>query len=186
MKDQTVSESLAKAVESMSFVMSNIQLARKLLACYLLDNINVLSSMDSKTPTSPYSQISTPTTASSLNEPPSHCQGLQSAIMQFQSAGIDEVRIFVIRKVHGLVSDATEILFEYFSRYGKVTHVELLPSRRRCGRLRPSTTGFIILEDSVAVARVLSDSPVHRVTSDHVVEVTPFTYPMLKSSCPFS
>ena len=186
MTDSTVSEILTRAIDSMTAVMTNVQLMRISIAPYI-DNSNVpdvikkTPKLNSEviTPSSSSYQPSSPTASSSPDEPESAsiCHGLQSAISQFQRDRIDSSRIFVVRKVHCLVNDTAEILSSYFSRFGRVTHVELLPSRRRCGRLRPSTTGFIILDNPEAVSRVLLTSLVHQVTAENSVEVTPFTYP---------
>lgn len=186
MCDKTsISDILSRAIDSMSAVQQSIQLARKSLAAYLHDN-NVSLNHDS--PTSVYSNVSAATTAESIQyDQSNNCQGLQSAIAQFKSDGIDSERIFVVRKVHGLVNDAADILRSYFSKYGRVSHVELLPSRRRCGRLRPSTTGFVILEKADSVRLILDEARVHRVTDEHCVEVTPFMYPQGgTSSCAVS
>ena len=185
MCDKTaITDILTRAIDSMSTVQTGIQLARRSLASYLLDN-NVSPNHDS--PTSVYSNVSAATTAETNYESSNHCQGLQSAIAKFQNGGIDSSRIFVVRKVHGLVNDAADVLKSYFSRYGRVCHVELLPSRRRCGRLRPSTTGFVILENAESVSIILNETMVHHVTDEHCVEVTPFMYPQgATSSCAVS
>ena len=180
MRNPTVSELLSNAMDSMSSIQGRIHFLRSSFAAYLLDNSSNVSVDYS--PTSTYSPVSSDATAPTEHEALPNCHGLQSAVAQFKSQGISSERIFVVRKVHCLVTNAADILKSYFSRFGRVTHVELLPSRRRCGRLRPSTTGFVILESPAAVALVLKNhSSVHQVTAEHEVEVTPFTYPV--SSC---
>ncbi len=101
--------------------------------------------------------------------------GVQGALLHIQ--GIDKERIFTVRKLHRVVEpDVVSVLTRYFNMFGAVEKIILLPSRRRCGRMRNSTTGFVILEDKEAVQRV-TQLPVHEVSSLSSVEVSRFEFP---------
>ncbi len=109
--------------------------------------------------------------------------GLQNAIAEI--SGISADRIFVVRKLHRLAalsSDPVSDLRLFFSSFGLVSKILLLPSRRRCGRLRPSTTGFVVMASSAAVLHVLKAAAggggvLLLPGSGASVEVTPFEFP---------
>ena len=101
--------------------------------------------------------------------------GVQGALLHIQ--GIDKERIFTVRKLHRVLeSDPVSVLTRYFNLFGAVEKIILLPSRRRCGRMRNSTTGFVILEDKEAVKRVTRTLS-HQVSSQSSVEVSRFEFP---------
>jgi len=54
-------------------------------------------------------------------------------------------RILVLRRLHKLGFDAPSALVQYFGQFGVIEKLILLPSRRKLGRMRPSSTGFIVL-----------------------------------------
>jgi hypothetical protein len=102
---------------------------------------------------------------------------------------VDKAQIFVIRKVNKLMgedqndSSPNAVVFgpleQYFGSFlppgGSSVRIILLPSRRRCGRLRPSSTGFVHLPDAQAVARIV-ETGIHAI-GEYQVECTAFDWP---------
>ncbi|KAF4665011.1 Acyl-CoA dehydrogenase member 10 [Perkinsus chesapeaki] len=81
----------------------------------------------------------------------------------------DEKRVFTVRKVHKLGFKARHILREYFSKFGHVRDVVLLPMRAKPrpgpGGIvrgpRPSSMGFVVMSSPEEVRRVLDVDGVH-------------------------
>ena len=116
------------------------------------------------------------TTPSSSSEPlPMEILGLHNAVAQFRD--VPPELIFTVRKLHN-VKDAepTILLSRYFSVYSPVSKIILLPSRRRCGRSRASSTGFVIMQDPFAVKRIV-DQLLHEVAQDCFIETSRFEFP---------
>lgn len=96
----------------------------------------------------------------------------------------DEKRVFTVRKVHKLGFKARHILREYFSKYGHVRDVVLLPMRAKPrpgpGGIirgpRPSSMGFVVMSTPEEVRRVLDVDGVH-IVRGWPIEVRPFVRP---------
>jgi hypothetical protein len=70
-------------------------------------------------------------------------------------------RVLVIRKLHKLGFDAPNALVQHLREYGNIEKIILLPSRRKLGRMRPSSTGFVIFESADAAQALLSSGEIH-------------------------
>ncbi|KAF4660618.1 hypothetical protein FOL47_007078 [Perkinsus chesapeaki] len=76
----------------------------------------------------------------------------------------DESCIFIVRKIHKLRFQSASILEHYFSGFGEVKKVLLLPWRRQKsvgphpGKARPASMGFIVMKSAIAVSNILSIS----------------------------
>ena len=158
--DYTVRDSLLAAINSADIIMDRYMQVLRIFGSVLH------SSEDEDSHTSPTSV-----------SPSSDVEfvGVQGALLQIQ--GIDKERIFTVRKLHRVSEpDPVAVLTRYFSMFGTVSKIILLPSRRRCGRMRNSTTGFVIFETTEVVQRVLKSS-IHQVSSLSNVEVSRFEFP---------
>jgi hypothetical protein len=121
----------------------------------------------------------------SLSDPnQSSSEGLESALSSLSQ--IDSGKILVLRKLHRLAScDVVASLCGFFRDFGHVQKVILLPSRRRCGRLRPSTTGFVVMGNISEVEPILANGqlcipffdPTEAVMSSALIDVGKFEFP---------
>ena len=91
--------------------------------------------------------------------------------------GDDISHIVTVRKCHKLGFKSNIHLKQYFSRFGKVERVVLLPMRSKQPNKgnRPSSMGFIVFESAEVVPRVL-ETPVHTVKG-WPIEVRNFVKP---------
>jgi hypothetical protein len=95
----------------------------------------------------------------------------------------DEQRVITVRKVHKLGFKSQMFLKQYFSRYGHVEDVVLLPMRSRPKPMadgsirgnRPSSMGFVVMSSPQA-ARAALLSPVQEIRG-WPIEVRPFIRP---------
>jgi len=69
----------------------------------------------------------------------------------------------VLRKLHKLGFDAPNALVQYLTQYGEVERIILLPSRRKMGRMRPSSTGFVIFTADVSAKAMLNAGETHSI-----------------------
>lgn len=59
----------------------------------------------------------------------------------------EEANIFIVRRISKLGYQANDVLTDFFSQFGPLRRVLLLPSRGRGdSRLRPASMGFIVME----------------------------------------
>ncbi|EEQ98240.1 hypothetical protein Pmar_PMAR002059 [Perkinsus marinus ATCC 50983] len=73
-----------------------------------------------------------------------------------------EACIFIVRKIHKLRFQSASILEQYFSGFGEVKKVLLLPWRRQKsvgphpGKARPASMGFVVMKSPMAVSNILA------------------------------
>ncbi|KAF4750493.1 hypothetical protein FOZ63_017378 [Perkinsus olseni] len=73
-----------------------------------------------------------------------------------------EACIFIVRKIHKLRFQSASILEQYFSGFGDVKKVLLLPWRRQKslgphpGKARPASMGFVVMKSPLAVSNILA------------------------------
>merc|ERR1719247_768182 len=99
--------------------------------------------------------------------------------LQSYSAG----RCLLVRKIRPLGLEQPRRLREHFERWGPVTDVlvahsyEKPSARRRHGRVRPASLGFVIMSSEEAASAVLEASEVHMVEGGSVpCEVSVYAY----------
>jgi len=90
-----------------------------------------------------------------------HAVGLHVASKMMHS--IPWSRILVLRKLHKLGFDAPNALVQYLTQYGEIERIILLPSRRKMGRMRPSSTGFVIFAADESVQAMLKLGETHSI-----------------------
>lgn len=98
----------------------------------------------------------------------------------------DISHIVTVRKCHKLGFKSNIFLKQYFSKFGKVDRVVLLPMRTKQLNKgnRPSSMGFVVFENSDIVSRVL-DTPTHMIKG-WPIEVRNFVKPADKPGDEFA
>ena len=99
----------------------------------------------------------------------------------------DELRVVTVRKVHKLGFKSQMFLKQYFSRYGSVEDVVLLPMRSRPKPMadgtvrgnRPSSMGFVVMSSAHAAREALK-MPLQEIRG-WPIEVRPFIRPSDRS-----
>ena len=94
----------------------------------------------------------------------------------------DEGRIFIVRRISKLGHMAKHVLGDFFSQFGPVIRILLLPSRGRGdSRSRPASMGFVVMANASHCAHICScsvycvngvDIQVQKFTRNERVEVT--------------
>jgi len=90
----------------------------------------------------------------------------------------DREQCLCVRNITKLGLSSHEKLQAYFERYGAVSEVlvahcfEKPSAKRRLGRVRPATKGFVVMKESAAALAVLEAGETHKMEDgDHVREV---------------
>ncbi|EER15200.1 hypothetical protein Pmar_PMAR006929 [Perkinsus marinus ATCC 50983] len=118
--------------------------------------------------------------ATEAGEPPR--MNLLEALQVFNAE--DEKRVFTVRKVHKLGFKSQHALRQYFSQFGRVKDVVLLPMRAKpkpgpSGQVRgvrPSSMGFVVMQRPEDVQKILAYGGVHTIKG-WPIEVRPFVRP---------
>ncbi|EER08474.1 hypothetical protein Pmar_PMAR026621 [Perkinsus marinus ATCC 50983] len=121
-----------------------------------------------------------PSTFAGDNEPPR--MNLLEALQVFNEE--DEKRVFTVRKVHKLGFKSQYALKKYFSQFGRVKDVVLLPMRAKpkpgphgqVRAVRPSSMGFVVMQCPEDVQRILAYGDTHTIKG-WPIEVRPFVRP---------
>ncbi|KAF4672757.1 hypothetical protein FOL47_000161 [Perkinsus chesapeaki] len=96
----------------------------------------------------------------------------------------DEKRVFTVRKVHKLGFKSQHALRQYFSQFGRVKDVVLLPMRAKpkpgpggqVRGVRPSSMGFVVMQRPEDVQKILAYGDTHMIKG-WPIEVRPFVRP---------
>ncbi|KAF4691964.1 hypothetical protein FOZ60_014451 [Perkinsus olseni] len=123
------------------------------------------------------------TTSAENKEPPR--MNLLEALQVFNED--DEKRVFTVRKVHKLGFKSQHALRQYFSQFGRVKDVVLLPMRAKpkpgpSGQVRgvrPSSMGFVVMQRAEDVQKILAYGDTHMIKG-WPIEVRPFVRPSEK------
>ena len=155
-----------------------------------LDNVNYLRSLStSRTEHSPLKldQAVWEQGASwpVVNGVPVFAMGLQTTVLHVVNDNSD--RILVIRRIHRLGFNGPEEFIRHFQKLcgcGCIECVILLPSRRKLGKLRPSSTGFLVCKDAEAAKNILElgtrkapEQPLTIEIKQCSIEIAEFEYP---------
>merc|ERR1719420_345235 len=86
--------------------------------------------------------------------------------------GYSKEQCLLVRKIKRLGLESSQKLRAHFERYGAVSEVlvahsfEKPSAKRRLGRVRPATKGFVVMEESAAARAVLEAGEAHMVEDD--------------------
>ncbi|KAF4668390.1 acyl-protein thioesterase [Perkinsus olseni] len=187
------SEKLTEQVRSLS---DNLQLSASLVEGQLqsssvktpsVKDININNEIDTNgmRPEDQKAALDALSTIADVDKPfPTHGVPLWHVLHAL--SGVEEDRVFTVRRIQKLGFDSALKLREYFSMWGEVSNLLILHRQAKASsvsdgegsnsavRVRPPSVGFVVMEDPAVVRRILAQ-PKH-VICGHTCDVQEFEH----------